>query len=106
MHGRDDIVSMKREAGGQGEISVGRIFGAATPPGALVHVKKVTVTFLFAPHALACRRNLWTDLKILVTLRTAVLQLPSKTYENRPKRSAFVHFSRNGGNETRSRRTG
>jgi hypothetical protein len=23
---------MKREAGGQGEISVGRIFGAATPP--------------------------------------------------------------------------
>ena len=29
---------MKREAGGQGEISVGRIFGAATPPGALVHV--------------------------------------------------------------------
>ena len=34
---------MKREAGGQGEFSVGRIFGAATPPGALVHVKKVTV---------------------------------------------------------------
>ena len=29
-------------------------------------------------------------------LRTAVLQLPSKSYENRPKRSAFVHFSRNG----------
>ena len=25
---------MKREAGGQGEFSVGRIFGAATPPGA------------------------------------------------------------------------
>ena len=24
---------MKREAGGQGEFSVGRIFGAATPPG-------------------------------------------------------------------------
>ena len=47
---------MKREAGGQGKFSVGRIFGAATPPGAgqdfwrshappgaLVHVKKVTV---------------------------------------------------------------
>jgi hypothetical protein len=31
-------LKMKREAGGQGEISVGRIFGAATPPGALVHV--------------------------------------------------------------------
>ena len=53
-------------------------------------------------------------------LRTAVLQLPSKSYENRRKRSAFVHFSRNGGkahedrykypvlikNETRSGRTG
>jgi len=44
---------MKREAGGQGEFSVGRIIGAATPPGALVHVKKVhvkkvTVTFFFA----------------------------------------------------------
>ena len=39
-------------------------------------------------------------------LRTAVLQLPSKSYENRPKRSAYVHFSRNGGNETRSGRTG
>ena len=34
---------MKREAGGQGEFSVGRIFGAATPPGALVHIKKVHV---------------------------------------------------------------
>jgi hypothetical protein len=46
---------MKREAGGQGEFSVGRIFGAATPPGrgrifgaatppgALVHVKKAHV---------------------------------------------------------------
>ena len=41
-----------------------------------------------------------------MTLRTAVLQLPSKSYENRVKRSAFVHFSRNGGNETRSGRTG
>ena len=29
--------------------------------------------FFFAPHALTCRRNLWRDLKILVTLRTAVL---------------------------------
>ena len=27
------IIRMKREAGGQGEFSVGRIFGAATPPG-------------------------------------------------------------------------
>ena len=101
---------MKREAGGQGEFSVGRIFGAATPPGrgrifgaatppgALVHVKKVTVTFFFAPHALACRRKVQRDLKILVPLRTAVLQLPSKSYENRTVRSAFVHFSRNGGN--------
>ena len=51
---------MKREAGGQGEFLVGRIFGAATPPGARQnfwrshaprgastckkgHVKKVTV---------------------------------------------------------------
>ena len=67
---------------------VGRIFGAATPPGALVHVKKVhvkkvTVTFFFAPHALACRRMVQRDLKNLVTLRTAVLQVPSKSYENR-----------------------
>ena len=76
----------------------GRIFGAATPPGALVHVKKVIVTFFFAPHALACRRNLWRDLKILVTLRTAVLQLPSKSYANRRERSAFVQLSRNRGN--------
>jgi hypothetical protein len=80
---------MKREAGGQGEFSVGRIFGAATPPGArqefwrshvpgaLVHVKKSNRYFFFPPHAPACRRNLWRDLKILVTLRTAVLQLPS-----------------------------
>ena len=88
---------MKREAGGQGEFSVGRIFGAATSPGALVHVKKVhvkkvTVTFFFAPHALACRRKVQRDLKILVTLRTAVLQVPSKSYENRRKRSAFVNF--------------
>ena len=106
---------MKREAGEQGEFSVGRIFGAATPPrarqdfwrshlpGALVHVKKVhvkkvTVTFFFAPHALACRRNLWRDLKILVTLRTAVLQLPSKSYANRRKRSGIVQLSRNRGN--------
>ena len=49
----------------------------------------------FSPHALACRRNLWSDLKILVTLRTAVLQLPSESYENRLKRSAFVQLSRN-----------
>ena len=52
---------MKREAVGRGEFSVGRIFGAATPPGrgrifgaatppgALVHVKKVTVTFFLRP---------------------------------------------------------
>ena len=53
--------TMKREAGGQGEFSVGRNFGAATPPGArqdfwrinapppgaLVHVKKVTVLNVF-----------------------------------------------------------
>ena len=76
----------------------GRIFGAATPPGALVHVQKVTVTFFFAPHALACRRKVQRDLKILATLRTAVLQVPSKSYENRTVRSAFVHFSRNRGN--------
>ena len=99
---------MKREAGGQGEFSVGRIFGAATPPGArqdfwrshappgaLIHVKKVTVTFFFAPHALACRRKVQRDLKILVTYRTAVLQVPSKSYENRRERSAFVQLSRN-----------
>ena len=95
---------MKREAGGQGEFSVGRIFGAATPPGARQDFwrshaprgastcKKVTVTFFFAPHALACRRKVQRDLKILVTLRTAVLQVPSKSYENRRKRSGIVHF--------------
>ena len=64
---------MKREAGGQGEFSVGRVFGAATPPGArqdfwrshaprgaagflaqprpppgaLVHVKNITVLNVF-----------------------------------------------------------
>ena len=47
----------------------------------------------FAPHALACRRKVQRDLKILGTLRTAVLQVPSKSYENRTVRSAFVHFS-------------
>jgi hypothetical protein len=39
--------------------------------------------------------NLWRDLKILVTLRTAVLQVPSKSYENRVKRSGIVQLSRN-----------
>ena len=73
----------------------GRIFGAATPPGALVHVKKVTVTFFFAPHALACRRKVQRDMKIAVPLCTAVLQLPSKSYENRRKRSGIVQLSRN-----------
>jgi hypothetical protein len=38
-------------------------------------------------------------LKILVTLRTAVLQLPSKAYANRMVRSAFVQLSRNWGNK-------
>ena len=86
----------------------GRIFDAATPPRALVHVKKVhakkvTVTFFFRPtpqHAVERYRE---TLKILVTLRTAVLQVPSKSYENCPVRSAFVQLSRN---ETRSGRTG
>jgi hypothetical protein len=68
---------MKREAGGQGEFSVGRIFGAATPPG--------------ARQDFGAQR----DLKISVTLRTAVLQVPSKSYENRRERSAFVQLSRN-----------
>ena len=81
---------MKREAVGQGEFSVGRVFGAATPPGALVHVKKVHVKKVTV---LISRRNLWRDLKILVTLRTAVFQLPSKFYENRTVRSAFVQLS-------------
>ena len=70
----------KREAGGQGEFSVGRVFGAATPrraagfltqprpPGALVHVKIVTVLNVFAPHALACRRKVKRDLKIFSDL--------------------------------------
>jgi hypothetical protein len=49
----------------------------------------------FAPHALACRRKVQRDLKILVSLRTAVLQVPSKSYENRPKRSGIVQLSRN-----------
>ena len=112
---------MKRGAGGQGEISgefsVGRIFGAATPPGARQDfwrsdaprgastfkkstcTKKVTVVTVlnvfFAPHALACRRKVQRDLKILVTLRTAVLQVPSKFYENHRKRSGIVQLSRN-----------
>ena len=60
-----------------------------------VNAKKLPFYLIFAPHALTCRRNLWRDLKILVTLRTAVLQLPSKSYENRRKRSAFVQLSRN-----------
>jgi hypothetical protein len=42
--------------------------------------------FAFAPHALACRRNLWRDLKILVPLRTSMLQLPSQSYVNRTDR--------------------
>ena len=46
----------------------------------------------FAPHALACCSKVQRDLKVLVTLRTAVLQMPSKSYENRTVRSAFVHF--------------
>ena len=49
----------------------------------------------FAPHALACRRKVQRDLKILVTLRTAVLQVPSKSYENRTVRSGIVQLSRN-----------
>ena len=49
----------------------------------------------FAPHALACRSKVQRDLKVLVTLRTAVLQVPSKSYENRMVRSAFVQLSRN-----------
>jgi hypothetical protein len=74
----------------------GRIFGAATPPGALVHVKKsYRFSCFFAPHALACRRKIQRDLKILGTLRTAVLQVPSKSYENRMVRSPFVQLSRN-----------
>jgi hypothetical protein len=31
------------------------------------------VVVFFAPHAQACRRNLWRDLEVLETLRTAVL---------------------------------
>jgi hypothetical protein len=101
---------MKREAGGQGEFSVGRIFGAATPPGARQDFwrshtprgastcKKSNRYFFFCAPRLACRRKVQRDLKISVTLRTVVLQVPSKSYENRIKRSAFVHFSRNGGN--------
>ena len=103
---------MKREAGGQGEFSVGRIFDGATPPGVRQDFwrrhapegastckkstcKKSNRYFFFATHALACRRKVQRDLKILVTLRTAVLQVPSKSYENRRKRSAFVQLSRN-----------
>ena len=70
--------------------------------------RKVTVTF-FEPHALACRRNLWRDLKILVTLRTAVLQVPSKSYENRRELQLLCNFletKKSRGNETRSGRTG
>ena len=53
--------------------------------------EKVAVPFFFAPHALAREPNLPTkDLKIGVPLRTAVLHLPSKSYENCRERSAFV----------------
>jgi hypothetical protein len=45
------------------------------------------VVIFVAPHAPACRRNLWRDLKILVPLRTAVLQLPSQSYVDRRERS-------------------
>ena len=51
----------------------------------------LTCMLFFTPHALTCRRHLWRDLQI-------VLQLPSKSDVNRRERSAFVHFSRNGGN--------
>ena len=44
--------------------------------------RKLAVTLFFAPHALACRRNLWRDLKILVPLRLAALEPPSKSYAN------------------------
>ena len=54
--------------------------------------------FAFAPHALACRRNLCRDVKIQVTLRTAVLQVPSKSYANRIVQSFFVQLSRDRGN--------
>ena len=84
----------------------GRIFGAATPPGAQVHVKKihvkkvtvVTVLNVFCTPRPYMSQKPTKFLEIAVPLRTAVLQLPLKSYENRPKRSAFVHFSRNGGN--------
>jgi hypothetical protein len=54
----------------------------------------------FAPHALACRRNLWRDLKILVRLRTAVLQqvkssqvntLPRAKSKTRSKQNKDMH---------------
>jgi hypothetical protein len=48
--------------------------------------------FSFAPHALACRGNLWRDLKILVSLRTAVLQLPLQSYANRIVQSFLCSF--------------
>ena len=91
----------------------GRIFGAATTPGARQdfwrsHAPRGASTCkkstckksyrsyrfkcFFAPHALACRRKVQRNLEISVTLRTAVLQVPSKSYENRTVRSAFMHF--------------
>ena len=39
----NDLTEMKREAGGQGEFSVGRIFGAATPPRGASTVPRRTV---------------------------------------------------------------
>ena len=73
-------------------------------PQSPLFMRKPTVTFVkvtavfCVPDALACCRNLWRDLKILVPLRTAVLQEPSKSYANRRGRSGIVQLSRNRGN--------
>ena len=77
---------MKREAGG-----LGVFFLPAK-------VEKFSRLLFCAPRPSA-RTHRTKDLKIGVPLRTAELHLPSKSYENRTKRSAFVQFSRNRGNE-------
>jgi hypothetical protein len=73
---------MKREAGGLGDFFLP------------AKVEKFSRLLFCAPHPSA-RTHRTKDLKIGVPLRTAVLHLPSKSYENRRKRSAFVQFSRN-----------
>ena len=61
-------------------------------------LRKVTVTFFFAPHALAQERQHGALFLFFVSLRLAALQPPSKSYANRTIFSFFIQLSRNRGN--------